>query len=231
MSLLFPARLHSAIRISTLPVHTKSLICITPLNRSQTLSYTKMTGAAKRQRTDPEYELLYHPGIPGRGEFIRLAFQATGTSYRDPANDDPPNDSGANGYGIVQKLCTNPDSLGEDGNPPVFAPPALRVSGAGKNGKDLIIHQTSNILLFLGPKLGLVGSDEQDLYHVNQLALTALDLNNEIHDTHHPVSVMSYYEGVSNLSSPSSHTQANPTARPKTRIPQESKRRPPEPHT
>ena len=144
----------------------------------------------------PQYELLYHPGIPGRGEFIRLAFQAAGVSYTDPANDDPPNKSGANGYGIVQSAISQ-QSTGEDGNPPAFSPPALRVPGAGKGGKPLLIHQTPNILLYLGPKLGLVGSEEQDLYYVNQLTLTALDLNNETHDTHHPVAVMKYYEGLS----------------------------------
>ena len=36
---------------------------------------------------------------------------------------------------------------------------------------------------------------ENALYHVNQLALTALDgLSNEVHDTHHPVGVNLYYE-------------------------------------
>jgi glutathione S-transferase len=38
------------------------------------------------------------------------------------------------------------------------------------------------------------GDDEADLYHINQLALTALDLSNECHDTHHPLAVMKYYE-------------------------------------
>jgi len=29
-----------------------------------------------------EYTLHYHGGIPGRGEFVRLAFEYTGTPYR-----------------------------------------------------------------------------------------------------------------------------------------------------
>jgi glutathione S-transferase len=33
------------------------------------------------------YELLYWPGIPGRGEFIRLAFEAASVSYRDVSNE------------------------------------------------------------------------------------------------------------------------------------------------
>jgi glutathione S-transferase len=29
------------------------------------------------------YELWYWPGVPGRGEFIRLAFEAGGIAYCD----------------------------------------------------------------------------------------------------------------------------------------------------
>ena len=31
----------------------------------------------------PEYELLYWPGIQGRGEFVRLAFEDAGVPYDD----------------------------------------------------------------------------------------------------------------------------------------------------
>jgi glutathione S-transferase len=41
----------------------------------------------KKARTQPAYELLYWPGMPGRGEFIRLAFEAAGVSYKDPSNE------------------------------------------------------------------------------------------------------------------------------------------------
>lgn len=139
---------------------------------------------AKKQRTQPTYELLYHPGIPGRGEFIRLAFEAKGVPYSDIANEDQ-----QNGYAEVQKICIGQTS-GVDGNPPVFSPPALRVQGAGKDGQSLIISQTPNILWYLGDKLGLAGADEAEKYYVQQLALTALDLNNEVHDTHHPIAGM-----------------------------------------
>lgn len=131
-----------------------------------------------------EYQLLYHPSIPGRGEYIRLVFEAAGVSYSEPAKEDPPNKSGANGYAIVQAV-SSPDHHGdEDGNPPAFAPPALKHEGAGKNGKALVIHQTPNILLYLGGKFGLAGSDEPEKLWVNQITLTALDLANEAHDTH-----------------------------------------------
>lgn len=143
--------------------------------------------STKRTRTHPSYTLLYHPDIPGRGEYIRLAFEASGVPYSDPANESK------EGVGQVYTCCS-PDSLGEDGNPPPFAPPMLRVSGAGKNGKSLLINQTPNILFYLGKELGLAGEEEADKWHVNELALTALDFSNETHDTHHPIAVMKVYE-------------------------------------
>jgi glutathione S-transferase len=72
-------------------------------------------------------------------------------------------------------------------DPPAFAPPALRhadliinqtsSSTRPRHQPDLIINQTSNILLYLGPRLGLVPSAEEDedgIYHVNELAPTAI---------------------------------------------------------
>ena len=78
---------------------------------------------------------------------------------------------------------------GDQTNPPPLAPPIL-------SHGDLTISQTPNILLYLGPKLGLVPSDDTNaVYHVNSLTLTALDgLSNEPHDVHHPVAVGLYYE-------------------------------------
>lgn len=135
------------------------------------------------QRSHPRYELLYHPGMPGRGEFIRLAFEAAGAPYVDVANESD------QGYSTVQQVCMNQGLESVDGNPPIFSPPALKVAGAGKDGSALLISQTPNILFYLGERLSLVPGDEAGRYHVNQVALTALDLNNEIHDTHHPIAV------------------------------------------
>jgi glutathione S-transferase len=145
--------------------------------------------ATKKSKTSAEYTLLYHPGIPGRGEYIRLAFEAAGVSFSDPLNESNSNSS------QLYSLLSDSASHDSHGNPPPYAPPALRVSGAGKNGGDLLIYQTPNILLYLGPRLGLAGEEpEIDLYYVNELALTALDWSNETHDTHHPIAVMDYYE-------------------------------------
>ncbi|GAM84811.1 hypothetical protein ANO11243_028120 [Dothideomycetidae sp. 11243] len=142
----------------------------------------------KRQKTDKKYELLYHPRIPGRGEYVRLALEATGTQFVDVANQEE------GGYAKVQAVF-DPKSVGDEhGNPPAFAPPILKVHGEGKEGKDLVISQTSNILLYLGSKLGLIGSQEHELYIVNEIALTALDLSDGAHDTHHPLASVKFYE-------------------------------------
>ncbi|KAL2407990.1 hypothetical protein ABEF95_011816 [Exophiala dermatitidis] len=148
---------------------------------------TSSSSSNKRQKTTGEkpFRLIYWPGIPGRGEHIRLAFEATGTPYTDVAKTD-------SAIPTITNLISE-DNTGDDHhNPPPFAPPILQ------HGDDVLISQTPNILLYLGPKLGLVPDPKEDpvgLYHVNALALTALDgLSNEPHDVHHPIAVGLYYE-------------------------------------
>ncbi|KAK5074968.1 hypothetical protein LTS08_005454 [Lithohypha guttulata] len=129
------------------------------------------------------YDLIYWPGLPGRGEFIRLVLEQAGANYTDTAHVE-------DGMRIVLSYSST-DNHGSPVNPPPFAPPML------KHGKHTI-SQTPNILLYLGPRLGLAPSTEDDpigIYHVNALTLTALDgLSNEPHDTHHPIAVGDYYE-------------------------------------
>lgn len=126
------------------------------------------------------YEIIYYTGVPGRGEHIRLMLEDAGAAYKDTRVLSFEQAREA----VVAAL------EGGGNNPPYFAPPLF------KHG-DLVISQTPNILLYLGPKLGLAGSpdNEGDLYRVNALALTALDLlSNEVHDTHHPISTMLAWE-------------------------------------
>jgi glutathione S-transferase len=60
--------------------------------------------STKKARTHPPYELLYHGGkMPGRGEFIRLAFAAAGVSYTDVANEQE--------NGIVSYLLTTGSTI------------------------------------------------------------------------------------------------------------------------
>jgi glutathione S-transferase len=119
------------------------------------------------------YELHYWPSIQGRGEFVRLALEAAGAPYVDVARGD------------MQPML---DYL-EDGSVPrpPFAPPFL------VDGKK-VIGQTAAILLYLGPRLGLVGKTEADQLWTHQIQLTIADLVTEVHDTHHPIASSLYYE-------------------------------------
>ncbi len=120
-------------------------------------------------------ELYYWPTIQGRGEFIRLALEEAGANYVDVAR-------GKRGVEAMMKLMRD-----ERAKRPPFAPPFLK---AGK----IVIAQTANILLYLGPRLGLAPQDEAGALWTHQLQLTISDLVVEIHDTHHPITTYLYYE-------------------------------------
>lgn len=124
------------------------------------------------------YDLYYWPSIQGRGEFVRLALEEAGAAYRDVARL-PASEGG--GVRAMQKLMKEAPGLEP------FAPPFL------KSG-ELILAQTANILLYLGPRLGLVPADEARQVHAHQLQLTIADVVGEVHDTHHPISTGLYYE-------------------------------------
>ena len=125
------------------------------------------------------YELYYWPGIQGRGEFVRLALEEGGAEYRDIAL--LPEEQGG-GVPALLKFLDGPDV-----ERPPFAPPFLK---AGRR----LIGQTANILLFLGPRLGLAPRDADGRLWTHQLQLTIADFVLEIHDTHHPIGGAFYYE-------------------------------------
>ena len=125
------------------------------------------------------YELYYWPTIQGRGEFVRLALEEGAADYVDVARMP-----GRKGLGVPAMMRLMKEAPG--GRLP-YAPPFLK---AGK----LVIGQTANILLYLGPRLGLAPRDEAGRLWAHQLQLTISDLVVEIHDTHHPVSGWLYYE-------------------------------------
>jgi glutathione S-transferase len=123
------------------------------------------------------YELYYWPTIQGRGEFVRLALEEAGADYIDVARRP-----GKRGVPAMTRLMDDKRS-----KRPPYAPPFVK---AGK----LVIAQTANILLYLGPRLGLAPRDEAGRLWAHQLQLTISDLVVEIHDTHHPVTTYLYYE-------------------------------------
>ncbi|NLS17391.1 glutathione S-transferase [Rhizobium sp. P40RR-XXII] len=125
------------------------------------------------------YELYYWDGIQGRGEFVRLALEQGGAHYVDICRGPA-----GKGQGMPAMLAIMEN--GEGPNLP-FAPPFL------KEG-DVIIPHVANILMYLGPKLGLAPKDEEQRHVLNGLQLTITDLVAEVHDTHHPIAVSKYYE-------------------------------------
>lgn len=122
------------------------------------------------------YELYYWPSIQGRGEFVRLALEEAGANYLDVARLPK------QGVPALMQFLG-----GKSHERPPFAPPFLK---AGK----LVIAQTANILLFLGPRLGLVPKVEASRLWAHQLQLTVSDWLVEAHDAHHPIGGAFYYE-------------------------------------
>ncbi|WEX73818.1 glutathione S-transferase [Sinorhizobium numidicum] len=121
------------------------------------------------------YKLYYWDGIPGRGEFVRLALEEAGADYVDVAREPK-------GTSAMLKLME--DAAGAT---IPFAPPFL-MDG------ELLISHVANILFYLGPKLGLAPDEEGLRFVANGLQLTITDFVAEIHDTHHPIGVSLYYE-------------------------------------
>ncbi|WP_084396395.1 glutathione S-transferase [Henriciella aquimarina] len=111
------------------------------------------------------YTLHYWQGVPGRGEYVRLAFEEAGVAYTDQSPD----------WGA-----------GHD-DTPSFAPPFL-------TDGEVTVGQTAAILHYLGPKLGLVPEDARLALWTHQIQLTVADLVVEAHDTHHPLGPGAYYE-------------------------------------
>ena len=125
------------------------------------------------------YQLHYWPGIQGRGEFVRLALEAAGAAYVDVARGDE-----AKGQGMrAMAHYLRDDTVAR----PPFACPFL------VDGKR-VIGQTAAILLYLGPRIGLVGRSESDRIWTHQVQLTITDFVAEVHDMHHPVGTSLYYE-------------------------------------
>lgn len=158
-----------------------SLNCTIPRTRHPIHTATMSQPESKRVKTDEApYELIYWGGLPGRGEFIRLLFEEAGVPYSD---------DGKNAGEAAKKvlgLLSGETPIGN--NPPPLAPPILRHG-------DVLLSQTSNIMQYLAPKLGLAPSEGPAVYHLNQIVLTLMDgFVNEMHDTHHAIAVALTYE-------------------------------------
>lgn len=111
--------------------------------------------------------LYYWPGLPGRGEFIRLLLAAAEQDYVDVGRRD-----GAPAIAEARERF--------DG----FAPPYLEFD-------NRVLSQTSLILRTVAEHYELTG----DRPEVAETAvLTLMDLVGEVHNTHHPISTELFYD-------------------------------------
>lgn len=129
--------------------------------------------AAKNRKP---YELFYWPGIPGRGEYVRLALEEAGAPYVDVARERE---------GGMDEMMALMEAEGT--KHPSFAPPFLR------DGR-VMVGQVAAILFYLGPRLGLAPKSESAALWTHQIELTITDFVAEAHDVHHPIGVGLYYE-------------------------------------
>lgn len=120
------------------------------------------------------YELYCRTGIPGRGEFVRLALAEANVPYVDVAR--------VRGMDAHRALFQD-RSL----KTPPYAQPAL------KDGRR-VVAQTANILDYLGRRHGLTPKSEAGRMWVLQIQMTITDFVVQAHDTHHPLGNSLYYE-------------------------------------
>lgn len=78
------------------------------------MAATPSTGA------QPRYELYYWPGLPGRGEFIRLILEEAGADYVDVAR--LPEAQGGGAQAVVRMLRQAPGPVAP------LAPPILKLN-------------------------------------------------------------------------------------------------------
>ncbi|MEH3159010.1 MAG: glutathione S-transferase [Sphingomonas taxi] len=122
------------------------------------------------------YRLWYWPTIQGRGEFVRLPLEAAGIAYEDCARVQG-----------AEAMMADLEARAKTGRGP-FAPPYLAF-------EDHAVAQVANILAMLGAEHGFAPTDATGRAWLNQLQLTIADLVAEVHNVHHPVGMMDYYEG------------------------------------
>jgi glutathione S-transferase len=116
------------------------------------------------------YQLYYWPGLPGRGEFIRLVLEHAKVAYEDIGLRQ----------GFEPIVAMKQTIAG-------FAPPYF-VHG------ETTLAQMPAICMYLGQRHGLCPADHGDSTRVLQLLLTISDTLSEIHDLHHPLSIAKTYE-------------------------------------
>jgi glutathione S-transferase len=128
------------------------------------------------------WTLLYWPGIPGRGEFVRLVLEHNKIPYKEPARFPE-----ANPAAVMTHMQGKDAGLFPGASPPFL------LSGPD-NGKAVSVSQSMNIVCFLSEVYGLGPQDAAGKFAANAVLYTVADVVAETHDTHHPLSTQLYYE-------------------------------------
>ena len=116
------------------------------------------------------YQLYYWPGLPGRGEFVRLVLEQANIPYDD--------------IGTIQgfePIAAMKQSIAG------FAPPYFVHN-------KVTIAQMPAICMYLGKRHNLWPTQDSSSARALQLLLTISDTVSEIHDLHHPISIAKTYE-------------------------------------
>ena len=125
-----------------------------------------------RMETDGKNHMI------GRGEFVRLMFEAAGQAYVD--------------VGVIHGSARVREFVYDGGNTsvPVFAPPAIRKG-------SFVLYQTPSIMRFLGKQFGMFPDTEEQAAHADALMSFLTDFIAEGRLVFHPVCfTMSYYQQV-----------------------------------
>lgn len=139
--------------------------------------------------SDAPYELVYWPTLPGRGEFIRLVFEDAQVPYVDVARE-------VGEAGFPEVIAWR---KGERGGHPVFAPPILHHG-------EVVLAQVAAIVQYVAARHGLWPTDPAGAAQALQLQLTLADVVQEVHDTHHPVTVTRVFEEQREAAIDAGHT-------------------------
>lgn len=126
------------------------------------------SSSSSSSSTDEGWRLFYWPGMPGRGEFMRLLFEATGTPYEDV---------------FAEKTWREVAPLNYAPGKPFFAFPAIAHG-------DFFLSQTPVIIRYMAKRLNggeLYPRHERDRYQAEVLLAGVVDLVAEGHDAWHAI--------------------------------------------
>ena len=135
-------------------------------------------GVASNTMAGCEWQLIYWPTFPGRGDFVRLMFEEAGVAYDDVCRIEDSH--------LAVLAFYQPPEPGVVA--PVFAPPTIRKG-------EFVLSQTAAILQYLGRLFGLYpsGGAEEEA-RAMQLTLTVMDYVSEGIDAFHPIKKTGTYD-------------------------------------